>query len=309
MFVDGYDVILADTPSAVLKRFKDSSSRIFFSTEVLCGPDKSVAEQYPKVNGPYRYLNSGAFIAYAADLYKLITLKPVADTDDDQGYFTTIYLNQTLRSQMNFKIDANCTLFQSLFASESHIRIVPLYDDSKIINTVHQTNPVILHGNGWPKLKLSAAGNYIAKSWTVGGGCLACAENKIDVFDNGLPDGDILMGVFIEQPTPFIDQFFERLLHLSYPKSKIHLRIHNGVPYHSDHVREFVSSLNIGADECENVVKNDDSCLAVKKVTSERYVYKSVEVLGKDQEPAVEDQKRTKQVLPFTESTARAFIM
>jgi procollagen-lysine,2-oxoglutarate 5-dioxygenase, invertebrate len=39
--------------------------------------------------------------------------------------------------------------------------------------------------------------------------------------------------VFIEQPTPFLDEFFQKLLNLEYPKDKIHLFIHNAVNYSS----------------------------------------------------------------------------
>lgn len=39
----------------------------------------------------------------------------------------------------------------------------------------------------------------------------------------------ILIGIFIEQPTPFLSQFFSRLRKLHYPKQRIQLFIHNHV--------------------------------------------------------------------------------
>lgn len=39
----------------------------------------------------------------------------------------------------------------------------------------------------------------------------------------------ILIGIFIEQPTPFLTQFFMRLRNLHYPKQRIQLFIHNHV--------------------------------------------------------------------------------
>ena len=39
----------------------------------------------------------------------------------------------------------------------------------------------------------------------------------------------VMVGVFIEQPTPFIEEFLTKLVALKYPKDKIHLYIHNGV--------------------------------------------------------------------------------
>lgn len=45
--------------------------------------------------------------------------------------------------------------------------------------------------------------------------------------DEALPT--VLVGVFIEQPTPFLSLFFLRLLRLRYPQKQIRLFIHNHV--------------------------------------------------------------------------------
>lgn len=323
LYVDGYDVILAGSADDIVKRFEQSSSRIFFSAEYFSTPDAFLAEKYPKVNGPYRYLNAGGFIGYAADLYELFAQKPLADSDNDQRYFTSAYLNETLRLQMKFKLDTNCTLFQSLCGAEADYDIRSLDDDSQFINTIHQTTPVIIHGNGWAKRTLSAVGNYIAKSWTSSKGCLACAENQIDVVTQGIPHGDVLMGIFIEQPTPFIELFFDRLLNLSYPKSRIHLRIHNGVPYHARHVREFVSRLERMDIDCQvnenemNIVGYKMSCPSSAKQA--RNLYRSVRIVGSVEEEVVlsKESKPTdfetltppEKVLPFNEAAARANIL
>lgn len=50
-------------------------------------------------------------------------------------------------------------------------------DDVKIINTVYQSTPVAIHGNGPSKIQLNSLGNYLAKSWTHDDGCLSCREN------------------------------------------------------------------------------------------------------------------------------------
>lgn len=39
----------------------------------------------------------------------------------------------------------------------------------------------------------------------------------------------ILMGLFIEKPTPFVPEFLERMMELDYPKKQIDLLIHNTV--------------------------------------------------------------------------------
>jgi hypothetical protein len=39
----------------------------------------------------------------------------------------------------------------------------------------------------------------------------------------------VLVAVFIEQPTPFLEEFFDKLYNIEYPKEKLHLFVHNSV--------------------------------------------------------------------------------
>ncbi|PNI92655.1 PLOD3 isoform 8, partial [Pan troglodytes] len=48
MFVDSYDVILAGSPTELLKKFVQSGSRLLFSAESFCWPEWGLAEQYPE---------------------------------------------------------------------------------------------------------------------------------------------------------------------------------------------------------------------------------------------------------------------
>ena len=40
---------------------------------------------------------AAGFIGYAADLYGIVTEKPIANSDDDQLYYTQIFLDEALR--------------------------------------------------------------------------------------------------------------------------------------------------------------------------------------------------------------------
>lgn len=53
--------------------------------------------------------------------------------------------------------------------------------DVQLQNTVYQTTPLVIHGNGPTKVLLNSLGNYLAKSWTQDDGCLACAEDQKDI--------------------------------------------------------------------------------------------------------------------------------
>lgn len=39
----------------------------------------------------------------------------------------------------------------------------------------------------------------------------------------------VTVGIYIEQPTPFLPEFLERFLSLDYPKDKLNVFVHNSV--------------------------------------------------------------------------------
>jgi hypothetical protein len=39
----------------------------------------------------------------------------------------------------------------------------------------------------------------------------------------------VLVAVFIDQPTPFLEEFLDKIYHTEYPKQKLHLFVHNSV--------------------------------------------------------------------------------
>ena len=71
--------------------------------------------------------------------------------------------------------------------------------------------------------------------------CTSCLEDNLDMGEDLVETPQIVLAVFVEQPTPFIEEFFQKLLALDYPKSSIDLFIHNGAgSYHSKDVASFV---------------------------------------------------------------------
>lgn len=98
----------------------------------------------------------------------------------------------------------------------------------------------MLHGNGHSKLVLNSLGNYLARAWTPDEGCLACWDRTIEL-DKTNPEmyPVIFIAIFIERPVPFLEEFFEAIYSQSYPKSKLHLFIHNAVPHHESVAANF----------------------------------------------------------------------
>ena len=91
-------MIVTQKPSIVLEKFKTLDARILFGAEDFCWPNPELEDEYPKVE-PHqkRFLNSGGFIGYAADIYSIITNSKLDDDDDDQLFYTKLFLNKELR--------------------------------------------------------------------------------------------------------------------------------------------------------------------------------------------------------------------
>ncbi|KAG9332830.1 hypothetical protein JZ751_014929 [Albula glossodonta] len=142
------------------------------------------------------------------------------DNDSDQLFFTKIYIDPEKRVQNE---------------------VVLKFEDGRVRarNVMYDTLPVIVHGNG--PTKINYLGNYIPKVWTFETGCTVCDEDQRPL--SGLKESEyplVVIGIFIQQPTPFVSVFFERLLNLKYPKDRLKLFIYNQEPHHEKHVSSFL---------------------------------------------------------------------
>ncbi|KAM3857390.1 multifunctional procollagen lysine hydroxylase and glycosyltransferase LH3 [Diretmus argenteus] len=240
LFVDSYDVIFASGPEELLFKFSGFGHRVVFSAEGFCWPDQRLAPKYPTVHTGKRYLNSGGFIGYASDLSTIVQQWKNKDNDDDQLFYTKIYLDKNQRTKYNMTLDHRSRIFQNLNGAVDEV--VLKFEKAKVRarNVAYDTLPVVIHGNGPTKLQLNYLGNYVPTAWTHENGCGICDDDLL--FFNDVPDEDmplVYVAVFIEQPTPFLDEFLDRLTTLNYPVARIRLFIHNNVVYHERHIQRF----------------------------------------------------------------------
>ncbi|XP_047131925.2 procollagen-lysine,2-oxoglutarate 5-dioxygenase 1 isoform X1 [Hydra vulgaris] len=238
MFTDSYDVVINAGSDEILKRFLKTEAKILISAEDYCWPDKSLAVKYPKVNVGYKYLCSGGIIGYANKVYEVLSAKPVNHTDDDQLYYTQIYLEH--REKYNIKLDNKAELFQNLNGNQDDVEL--RFDgDNHLWNKRFGTYPIVIHGNGPSKDYLSHLGNYLGDYWTYADGCKSCKENTFllqDVEVTNWPK--VLIGLFIPAPTPFVTSYLEHISNLEYPKEKIDIFIHSVDPHHDPHVEDWL---------------------------------------------------------------------
>ena len=239
MFTDAYDVILTTTADKILEKFLEFECKIVFAAEPYLWPDLGLERYYPQPRLGYKYLNSGGYIGYAKDIWDIADHKPIGNDEDDQLYFSLIYVDH--REKFGIRLDHRSHIFQNLNGAFEDVELKFREDDTVLLNKLYQTYPAMVHGNGAAKIHLNSFGNYLAKSWVKEKGCLTCEENTMDNIEFTPEKAPVIMlALFIEGPTAFISSFFDRINHLDYPKKSIHLYLHNNYDFHSGSVNNWI---------------------------------------------------------------------
>jgi procollagen-lysine,2-oxoglutarate 5-dioxygenase, invertebrate len=79
--------------------------------------------RYPPVKTGKRYLNSGLFIGYAAELYELVK-NATLFIENDQEYYTEAYLDEKVRSSLRIGLDHQCEIFQTFENTRNNLHLV-----------------------------------------------------------------------------------------------------------------------------------------------------------------------------------------
>ncbi|KAK2187715.1 hypothetical protein NP493_156g03050 [Ridgeia piscesae] len=244
MFVDSYDLIFTAGEKEILQAFNKFNAKVVFSAEDFCWPDRRLESQYPIVRmTEKRYLNSGGFIGLVAELYDLVTRGDVKAADDDQLFYTKLFLDEQLRAKLSVKLDTRGEIFQNLNGALEEVTLKFKGSSGYLYNSRTGTSPLVIHGNGPIKVQFNSLTNYLADQWTPTAGCQSCKEDTIDL--EGIKPEDfprVMMGIFFEEKTPFADVFFENIAQLTYPKDKIDIIIHYADEFHKRHVERFVKA-------------------------------------------------------------------
>ncbi|GCC32716.1 hypothetical protein chiPu_0011180 [Chiloscyllium punctatum] len=269
LFVDSYDVIFASGPDELLKKFHQAKHNVVFAAEGFIWPNHHLEVQYPHVREGKRFLNSGGFIGFAPNIYELVEPWDLQDKHDDQLFYTKTYLDPKKRASLNITLDHKCRIFQNLNGALGMLGL-----------------------GSWIGLclQLNYMGNYIPKVWTFETGCTECDKDTISLAektDSELPT--VFIGIFIEQPTPFVENFFERLVNLNYPKKQLQIFIHNTQTHHEQHVWQFVEQHGdkyqtvkvVGPDEeiADADARNMGIDLCRQDVTCDYYFSVDIEVV------------------------------
>ncbi|MEE6485250.1 hypothetical protein FKM82_014228 [Ascaphus truei] len=282
----GHDVVFASGPTELLKKYKQAKSKVVFSAEAVVYPDRLLESKYPPVREGKRFLGSGAFIGSAAHLHKMVADWDGTDEDSDQLFYTKAFLDPVKREKINITLDHRCRIFQNLYGSVEDV--VLKFENGRVRarNVMYDTLPVLVHGNGPTKLHLNYLGNYMPRVWTFETGCTICDEGLRrlnEVKEDSFPL--VVIGVFIEQPTPFVSEFFKRLTNLQYPKKRIQLYIVNHEASHrvlvekflQDHGTEYNTVRVVGPGETSNAADARNSAMDLCRQNQECEYYFSLD--------------------------------
>jgi procollagen-lysine,2-oxoglutarate 5-dioxygenase len=99
----------------MVEKFKETKAKVVFAAENFCWPDNELRPKYPLVDGDVqRFLNSGMFMGYAKNLFNVLSFADVKDDDDDQLFYTNVFLDEKMRNENSIKLDHKSSLFQNL---------------------------------------------------------------------------------------------------------------------------------------------------------------------------------------------------
>ena len=84
---------------------------------------KELFNRFPNVERGKRCLNSGLFIGYASQLYDLVKNTPFP-VDNDQKYYSHLYVDEKIRRQFNIGLDHRCEIFQTFESDRNHVDLL-----------------------------------------------------------------------------------------------------------------------------------------------------------------------------------------
>jgi len=225
IFTDSYDVVFNSNLYDIVNKFINFDCDILFAAEIYCWPDKTLIKDYPYTESKFKYLNSGGIIGNVKSYRKLLEFS-IKNSDDDQLYYTLSFLNKGIHlNKLNIKLDYNCEIFQCLNGIFYYIDIE--YDRSKIKNSLTNTNPCIIHGNGDlnSKLFLNQLCNYVPLVWRPTY-LYQDINIKNNYFKNLLYEYYPTINIIYINYNDIVISF-DSIINFKYPKNKIELTILN----------------------------------------------------------------------------------
>lgn len=146
LFLDGYDTFFAGDLDTITRRYFGFGHRVLFAAERDLWPDQTM--EHPLSPTPFRYLNSGLFMAEVGTL-RAILLEPIANHEDDQLYLQRKFLS----GRYDIALDHECYVFQCHSTGIGK-------KNGLLYNPTTGCCPRVYHGNGGTEAKEQLASLY-----------------------------------------------------------------------------------------------------------------------------------------------------
>ena len=117
LWADGFDSFVQADEQGIFDRLDElGNPPMVFSAEKNCWPDQGEAERYPKVEGPYRYINAGTWMGTVEYLrFAVETALGLSPDHDDQRLWTQAFLGGHLPGAV---VDSYREIFQTMWGTE-----------------------------------------------------------------------------------------------------------------------------------------------------------------------------------------------
>ncbi|XP_047484397.1 procollagen-lysine,2-oxoglutarate 5-dioxygenase 2-like isoform X1 [Penaeus chinensis] len=242
LYTEGASTVLSAGPVRVVEEFERSGAAVLVSADGFCWPDRELEASYPKVKRGKRFLNSGGIVGRAESFFSVLSAS--AEEKSLQMLLTHAYVKDATRDKYNIRLDHLSNLFQNLNGATGDVELRFAGKEAYLQNTLYNSVPVVVTGNGHTSLVLNTLGSYLARAWNPEEGCRSCWDDMITLDpakEEEMPA--VALGVFVEKETPFLEEFLEKIASQVYPKQRINLFVHNSVKYHEETVSAWAEAM------------------------------------------------------------------
>lgn len=151
MFTDAYDVLPLVDSNSIVEEYLSFHCDIVFSAEANCHPDPEKRGEYDIMypnhkDDKFRFLNSGTLIGRAKALLRRLRKHHFQLKDDDQRYWTSIFLGESITRCHDIRLDYRQSLFGCMAFSLGDYEYVP--EKKRFRNNITMTFPKVIHFNG-----------------------------------------------------------------------------------------------------------------------------------------------------------------
>jgi len=155
---DAWDIVFNDPPEMVGAMYRSRwDGTVVFNAEKSCFPRGDLADQFPDMGTPWRYLNSGFMIGSPANILKILESMDLDSIPDDhqkpdgawfnpndQEHFTLAYLKQPVKMTLDYQCEL-CQCYSGCEVDEFEWR------EDRIRNKATGSEPMVHHFNGGSK--------------------------------------------------------------------------------------------------------------------------------------------------------------